>query len=82
MMLFYQTVVANGNRTNGESMNVKEERKKLGVSQMRLSIQTGVSKYVISLHECGYKGLTMRDLKKISKALEELKKGNVGGQDA
>lgn len=50
-------------------MDIKKARVDLGVSQVALSIDTGISRYKISMHENNYFLLGKNDLDKIKKAL-------------
>ena len=53
-------------------MNIKQKRKEQKVSQIRLALLTGISRYRISLHECAYFALPSKDIRKIKAALHEL----------
>lgn len=54
----------------GEKMNIREERRKKGLSQLRLAHEAGVSKYRVFLSEQGFIKLSQTELDKINIALK------------
>ena len=55
---------------------IKQRRKKLGMAQNLLAKRANVSRYNISLYECGIRKLNMKEVSKLERVLkkEEAKK--------
>lgn len=51
-------------------MDIKEERKKLGMSQWQLAILSGISRDKITRIECGYAELTTKEKEIFEKCLK------------
>lgn len=51
-------------------MDIKRERKKVGISQHELGHKTGLGRYKIYLYENGYANITINDIQKIKTTLK------------
>ena len=57
------------NKHSFESMEIRDARKKAGITQVQLSEATGIDQASISRMENGRQGITLEYLKRIARAL-------------